>query len=222
MCIGSVGGEDRFASCVLGWGMASGPYGKDRTGHTQSRGAREDTPERGAEIPRAAAGGAEASYRRDVRGSGNLLEGQTGHRSRLSSAETAAWEGMIFADASFLVAFFAGTEHGKEARQWWKRNYDVITVSRLVLFEAENSIRSLPLSGKIKRADARWAIEYTKRRVLEGMIEVREFSNKRVYSAARRLSVHYCENKSFGAMDILHVATAQKLAARVFLSFDGR
>jgi hypothetical protein len=29
-------------------------------------------------------------------------------------------------------------------------------------------------------------------------------------------------NKSFGAMDILHVATAQELAARVFLSFDGR
>lgn len=129
---------------------------------------------------------------------------------------------MIFADASFLVAFFAGTEHGKEARKWWKRNYDVITVSRLVLFEAENSIRSLPLSGKIKRADARWAIEHMKRRALEGMIEVRELSIKRVYSAARRLSVHYCENKSFGAMDILHVATAQELAARVFLSFDGR
>lgn len=129
---------------------------------------------------------------------------------------------MIFADASFLVAFFAGTEHGKEARQWWMRNHSIITVSRLVLFEAENSIRSLPLSGKIKRADAQWAIEHMKRRVLEGLIEVRELSNKRVYSAARRLSLHYCENKSFGAMDIVHVATAQELAARQFLTFDGR
>ena len=129
---------------------------------------------------------------------------------------------MIFADASFLVAFFAGTEHSKEARQWWKRSHAVITVTRLVLFEAENSIRSLPLSGKIKRVDARWAIEHMKRRILEGMIEVRELSNKRVYPAARRLSVHYCEDKSFGAMDIVHVATAQELAARGFLTFDNR
>jgi predicted nucleic acid-binding protein len=129
---------------------------------------------------------------------------------------------MIFADASFLVAFFAGTEHSKEARRWWKRNHDVVTVSRLVLFEAKNSIRSLPLSGKIKRADARWAIEHMKRRVLEGMIEVRELSNKRVYPAARRLSMHYCEIKSFGAMDIVHVATAQELGAQLFLSFDDR
>jgi len=129
---------------------------------------------------------------------------------------------MIFADASFLVAFFAGTEHGKEARRWWMKNHSVITVSRLVLFEAENSIRSLPLSGKIKRADARWAIECMKRRVSEGMIEVRELSNKRVYPAARRLSVHYCEERSFGAMDIVHVATAQELAAKRLLSFDDR
>jgi predicted nucleic acid-binding protein len=129
---------------------------------------------------------------------------------------------MTFADASFLVAFFAGTEHGKEARKWWQRNHDVITVSRLVLFEAENSIRSLPLSGKIKRADAQWAIEHLKRRVLEGLIEVRELSNKRVYPAARRLSICYGESKSFGAMDIVHVATAQELAARRFLTFDDR
>ena len=129
---------------------------------------------------------------------------------------------MIFADASFLVAFFAGTEHSKEARQWWKRNGVAKTYAMSGLFEAWISIRTLPLSGKIKRADARWAIEHMKRRVLEGMIEVRELSNKRVYPAARRLSAHYCENKSFGAMDIVHVATAQELAARRFLTFDDR
>ena len=129
---------------------------------------------------------------------------------------------MTFADASFLVAFFAGTEHSKTARQWWMRHPEVITVSRLVLFEAENAIRSLPLSGKIKRADALWAIEHLKRRALEGMIEIREVSNKRVYPAARRLSVHYCEDRSFGAMDIIHVATAQELSARRFLTFDDR
>ncbi len=129
---------------------------------------------------------------------------------------------MIFTDASFLVSYFAGAEHGAEAKAWWRKSNAVVTASRLVLFEAENSICTLPLSGKIKRAVARWAIEQMKRFVLEGFIEVRELSNKRVYPAARRLSVHYCENKSFGAMDIVHVATAQELAARRFLTFDDR
>lgn len=63
-----------------------------------------------------------------------------------------------------------------------------------------------------------------KRRVLEGMgmIEVRELSNKRVYPAARRLSVHYCEDKSFAAMDIVNVATAQELGFSHFLTFHDR
>jgi predicted nucleic acid-binding protein len=129
---------------------------------------------------------------------------------------------MIFTDASFLVSFFAGTEHGREARQWWTRTNATLTATRLVLFEAENSIRTLPLSGKISRAEARWAIEHMKRAVMEGLIEVRELSNKRVYPAAQRLSIHHSEHKSFGAMDIVHVATAQELAAVKFLSFDDR
>ena len=129
---------------------------------------------------------------------------------------------MIFTDASFLVSFFARDEHGPQAVAWWSKSNAVITATRLVLFEAENSIRTLPLSGKISRADARWAIEHMKRRVLEGMIEVRELSNKRVYPAARRLSIHHCEHKRFGAMDIVHVATAQELGAKLFVSFDGR
>lgn len=212
----------RFASCRPGCRMASYRHDKDRTHPTQSRRAREDTPECGAEIPRAAAGGEEAPYRGDVRGGRDLLEGQAGHGSGFPSPQTAPWEGLIFADASFLVALFAGTEHSKEARQWWKRSHAVITISSLVLFEAQHSIRSLHLSRKIKRADARWANEHMTRRILEGMVEVRELSNKRVYPAARRLSIHYGENRSFGAMDIVHVATAQELAARGFLTFDNR
>lgn len=129
---------------------------------------------------------------------------------------------MIFTDASFLVSYFAGAEHAADAKAWWRKTNAVLTASRLVLFEAENSIRTLPLSGKINRATARWAIEQMKRFTMEGFIEVRELSNKRVYPAAQRLSVHYCEDRSFGAMDIVHIATAQELAARGFLSFDDR
>ena len=129
---------------------------------------------------------------------------------------------MNFTDASFLVSYFAGAEHAAEARTWWRKTNAVLTASRLVLFEAENSIRTLPLSGKISRATARWAIEQMKRFIAEGFIEVRELSSKRIYPAARRLSGHYCEQRSFGAMDIIHVASAQEMKAEMFLSFDGK
>lgn len=129
---------------------------------------------------------------------------------------------MIFTDASFLVSYFAGAEHAAEAKAWWRKTNAVLTASRLVLFEAENSMRSLPLSGKINRASARWAIEQMKRFMAEGFIEVRELPVKRLYPAARRLSLHHGEHRSFGAMDIIHVATAKELGANQFLSFDGR
>ena len=129
---------------------------------------------------------------------------------------------MTFADASFLVSFFARDEHGRKAERWWHKSNESLTASRLVLFEAENSIRTLPLSGKCSREEARWAIEKMKRAILEGLIEVREIRVKRLYPAALRLSVHYSEHKCFGAMDILHVVTARELGAETFVSFDVR
>ncbi len=129
---------------------------------------------------------------------------------------------MTFTDASFLVSFFAHDEHGLEAETWWRRSNEILTASRLVLFEAENSIRTLPLAKKCSRAQARWAIDYMKRAVAEGLIVVREVPVKRLYPAAQRLSLHHGEERSFGAMDIIHVAAAQELGATKFLSFDGR
>jgi predicted nucleic acid-binding protein len=129
---------------------------------------------------------------------------------------------MTFTDASFLVSFFARDEHGQKAAAWWHRTNATITASRMVLFEAENSIRMLPLAGRCTRVQARWAIEHMQRAVMESLIIVRELPVKRRYPAARRLSQHYGEQRSFGAMDIIHVATAKELGAILFLSFDGK
>ncbi len=129
---------------------------------------------------------------------------------------------MTFADASFLASFFASDEHCPEAGVWWRKSNDILTVSRLALFEAENAIRSLPLARKCSRADARWAVEKMQRARLEGLIECREVPVRRLYPAARRLSAHYGETRSYGAMDIIHVASALELGAETFLSFDGR
>jgi predicted nucleic acid-binding protein len=157
-----------------------------------------------------------------VRRSVGVLERQAKHgRSRPPAART-PWQGMTFADASFLVSFFGHDEHTREAVRWWSKANVILTASRLVLFEAENSMRTLHLEGECTPAESRWAVEKMKRAIAEGLIEVRESRVKRLYPAAVRLSVHYSEQKRFGAMDILHVAAALDLCAKQFVSFDER
>ncbi len=129
---------------------------------------------------------------------------------------------MIFADASFLVSAFVGDQNGVTAWRWWRRHSLVpLLVSRMALFEAENTIRCGEWDGRWDKARADQALAGLQRARLEGLIERREVSNRRIYPAAQRLSLHYIGPETYGAMDIVHVASAQELGATHFVSFDG-
>ncbi len=82
---------------------------------------------------------------------------------------------MIFADASFLVALFVERDtHWNEAWKWWRRNDGpVVTVTRLVLFEAQNSIRGLMVAKLLRPAEVRKSLERIRVGLLEGFIERR-------------------------------------------------
>lgn len=128
-----------------------------------------------------------------------------------------------FADASFLVAAFARCdEHNPRAWHWWNRHGKAVTASRLVLFEAENTLRGFPRSGKCSEEEARNSIEGIHRAVLEGLIERRDAAIHRMLPLARRLSAHHTPRNAHGAMDILHVASALELTCAHFLTFDER
>lgn len=129
---------------------------------------------------------------------------------------------MIYADASFVVALFVrGDEHWQAAWQWWKSHHtQTLVVSRLTIFEAENTIRALPLGGKLKQAESRAALEGIQRALLEGILVSRSVPEHRLFPSARRLSMHHTIRSSYGALDILHVAIAMELGADLFLSFD--
>ncbi|MFN7562903.1 MAG: PIN domain-containing protein [Prosthecobacter sp.] len=128
-----------------------------------------------------------------------------------------------FADASFIVAAFARCdEHNPRAWHWWNRHGAAVQTSRLVLFEAENTLRGFPRSGKCSENDARNSIEGMNRAVLEGLIERKDAPLHRLLPLARRLSMHHTPKNIHGAMDILHVATALEIASERFLTFDDR
>jgi len=129
---------------------------------------------------------------------------------------------MISADASFLVSAFVGNQNGVTAWRWWRKQSLVpLLVPRMALFEAENTIRCGEWDGRWDKVRADQSLAGLQRARLEGLIERREISNRRIYPAAQRLSLHHVGPETYGAMDIVHVASAQELGATHFISFDG-
>jgi predicted nucleic acid-binding protein len=129
---------------------------------------------------------------------------------------------MIFADTSFLVSYFGQDTNGRAAAKWWHSTNEDLIVSRLVLIETENSLRTLHLDGGCSWDDGLWAVERLARTVVGGLILVREPRIKQLYAEARRLSLWHSESKRYGAVDIIHVAAAKILGATHFVSFDQR
>ncbi len=78
------------------------------------------------------------------------------------------------------------------------------------------------VSGLIQPEEEFEALENMKRFILEGMLELWETPVKRLFPSARRLSQFHTTDRSFGAMDILHVASALEMKASCLLSFDDR
>jgi len=82
---------------------------------------------------------------------------------------------IIVADASFIVAAFApADEHNRAAWRWWRKWDAGIVVSRLAVFEAENTIRGFPVGGKCSHPAAQSALEGIKRAIMEGLLIERD------------------------------------------------
>lgn len=131
---------------------------------------------------------------------------------------------MTYADASFVVALFVkDDDHRQDAWSWWKKQRGPsLIVSRLTIFEAENTIRGMVVAKEISASEAREAIQGIQRARLEGILIRRNVHEHRLFPHAARLSQHYTITATYGALDILHVATALDCQADKFLSFDAR
>jgi predicted nucleic acid-binding protein len=125
-----------------------------------------------------------------------------------------------FADASFVVSFCADDMHTPRVRSWFRRNRCNVYTSRLALFEAENTIHRSRASGRLNDEQAHKALENLKRSLLEGFIELWEVPLRRLYPSARRLSQHHNQNKGYGALDILPIASALDMRCDTLLTFD--
>ncbi|GEP42929.1 PIN domain-containing protein [Brevifollis gellanilyticus] len=125
-----------------------------------------------------------------------------------------------FADASFLISFCVRDKHRRKARECWEKLGTTMYTNRLAYFEAENAIRVLRVGRSITPEEELEGLEKLKRAVLEGFVEIRDVSIKRIHAEARRISLHNTNQRGFGAMDILHIASAKDMDCDALLSFD--
>lgn len=126
----------------------------------------------------------------------------------------------IFADASFLTSFCVRDTNARRAMEWWVENGLPMHTNRLAYFEVENAIRVLRVGGHITVEEEHSGMERLKRAVHEGFVTIWDISIKRLHPEARRISQGNSANRGFGAMDILHVASAKEMKCVAMLSFD--
>jgi hypothetical protein len=129
---------------------------------------------------------------------------------------------IYYAESSFLFSAFASDRNTRAAIRWMRacKTFPLI-VTRLGIFECENSFRTAVIDHRMTADEKRAASERIKRGLHEGFLLRREVPTSQWFPQAHRVSEFSSAARGFGALDILHVAAALVLRADGFLSFDG-
>jgi len=125
---------------------------------------------------------------------------------------------MAFCDTSLLLTVALKDAQERKALAALHSFRDSLATSPLVVFEAENRLRSVRLTGLLSPDEAAQA-----RRKLSALLSgpVRTLARWALLLAeARRLLAHHSPDAPHGSLDTLHVATAALARATDFLTFD--
>ena len=133
----------------------------------------------------------------------------------------------VYPDTSFLCALYRQQDNTKEADAYRASMKGPLPVAALVLYEFRQSVR---WHTWLNRKDA--SKGYGEREgagmladlqsdVASGLVQIMPVEWAGVISKAEQLSAQHTGTGGYRGFDILHVATALELGAKVFLTFDG-
>ncbi|MDH4451645.1 MAG: PIN domain-containing protein [Verrucomicrobiota bacterium] len=128
---------------------------------------------------------------------------------------------MRFWDTSGLLALVLKDGHYRKACKWLTDDTEPHITSSIVAFEAENRLWALHLSGTLDGDDYLQRLTALRLLLSSKLIVVRNLRDTRSVTAeSRRLVTVISPMVPHGTLDVLHVATAHVLKARVFHTFD--
>ena len=133
---------------------------------------------------------------------------------------------IAFPDTSFLCAFYRRQDNSPQAAAYFKTMPEALHVSGLLLYEFRQSVRfQVWLHGRDKakgypQADCDRALADLQTDLDTGAVVVVTADWPDVHRLAETTSKRHTIAGGHRSLDILHVATALHLGARVFLTFD--
>ena len=128
---------------------------------------------------------------------------------------------MRFWDTSALLALVLKDEHYHKACKWLTDDRESQITSSLVVFEAENRLRSLLLQRNLTTEEHQQRLTALRLLLSSKLILEKHLRNTRSLSAdCRRLITILSPSIQHGTMDVIHVATARLLKAGTFVTLD--
>jgi predicted nucleic acid-binding protein len=133
---------------------------------------------------------------------------------------------IAFPDTSFLCAFYRRQDNSPQAAAYFKAMPEALHVSGLLLYEFRQSVRFqvwLHARDKSKgypQADCDRALADLQADLDTGALGVVAADWQDVHRLAETMSKRRTIAGGHRSLDILHVATALHLGARIFLTFD--
>ena len=125
----------------------------------------------------------------------------------------------VYSDTSFLVSLYTLDSNSEAASKWLRDKDAVIHYTSFNRLELRNAVRLRASRDEIEWSIAREAIRQIEADLKDGILAHAPMNWTEICKQADELSEKFPGCRT---LDLIHVASAVLLKAKIFLSFDGR
>lgn len=129
---------------------------------------------------------------------------------------------VAYADTSFLFSLYAQDANTQRAARMATAMTAAILLTPLQRHELRNAFRLAVFRGEITADEGRKLTDAVEADIRSGILVETPLSWADVYAEAEALSAAHTATLGTRGFDVLHVAAAAVLGARVFYTFDAR
>lgn len=127
---------------------------------------------------------------------------------------------MICCDTSFLFSFYHYDTHSAAAHKFVAEHSDSLSLSPFNRFELYNAFRFSEFCKVLQKGRSELLIAAFEKDFANGYFQEPACNLATILTEAHYLSSCYTLEKGYRTFDIIHIATAVHLHAKIFLTFD--